>query len=743
MQDQMTIMSPVIRDIMLDDALRERYLAYAMSTITARSLPDVRDGLKPVHRRLLYAMRQLRLAPNEGFKKSARVVGDVMGKFHPHGDSAIYDAMVRLAQDFSQRYPLVDGQGNFGSIDGDNAAAMRYTEARLTLVAQLLLEGIDEDAVDFRDTYDGEGREPVVLPAAFPNLLANGTQGIAVGMATAIPPHNVDELCSALDHLIEHPDAAAEDLVEHVRGPDFPTGGVLASSRDEIIRAYRTGRGTFRLRARWEIEKGRAGTYRIIVTEIPFQVQKARLVEKLAELLETRKVALLGDISDESAGDLRLVLEPKNRNVEPQMLMESLFRLSELETGFTLNLNVLDAEHTPRVMSLRAALQAFLEHRLVVLLRRSRHRLARIENRLEILEGFRIAFLNLDAVIAIIREDDDPKAEMIRRWRLSDVQAEAILNMRLRALRRLEEIEINREHEDLSAERLDIRALLEDRPRCWQIIRRQIAGLRENFGRDTELGRRRTEIGPPVEGIEIPAEAVIEREPVTIICSAMGWIRAVRGHLDGDASLKFKDGDESRFLVPAQTTDRVLVLSSNGRFFTIAVDRLPRGRGHGEPLRLMVDLPDDQDIVALKIHRPDQTYLLASDDGRGFRVRADDAVAQTRTGRQVMTTADGARAAACIDADGDTVAVVDTNRKLLLFPLEDVPVLTRGKGVILQRCKGSSLADIRVFRATDGLSWRMKGGRQRTETNLTPWQGKRGGSGRQPPTGFPRPARFT
>jgi topoisomerase-4 subunit A len=739
----MATISAEIHETKLADALSERYLAYALSTIMARSLPDVRDGLKPVHRRLLYAMRQLRLAPNEAFKKSARVVGDVMGKYHPHGDSAIYDAMVRLAQEFSQRYPLVDGQGNFGNIDGDNAAAMRYTEARLTEVAERLLAGIDEDAVDFRATYDGEDHEPMVLPAAFPNLLANGAQGIAVGMATSIPPHNVEELCDALLHLIKHPNAGFDTLASLIPGPDFPTGGILVDSRESVIEAYRTGRGSFRLRARWEVEKLKNGTYQIIVTEIPYQVQKSRLVEKLAELLEARKLAMLGDIQDESAEDVRLVLEPKSRNVDPEVLMESLFRQSDLEVRVSLNLNVLDAEQTPRVMSLREALRAFLDHRHEVLIRRSNFRLGKIEHRLEILAGYLVAYLNIDEVIRIIREEDEPKAEMMRRWELTDVQAEAILNMRLRALRRLEEIEIRKEYEELSAEKLDIQELLANEDRRWRVVGAEISALRKDFGKGTDLGKRRTEIGSPPSDVVVPLEAMVEREPITVVCSEKGWIRAMKGHLGDDADLKFKDGDGPRFLLRAETTDRILVFATDGRFYTLQADKLPRGRGHGEPLRLMIDLANDQDLVTLEVHRPERRFLVASDDGRGFVVNASDVVAQTRSGRQVMNPARGAKASVCVPAEGDMVAVVGVNRKMLVFTLEEVPELARGKGVILQRYKDGKLAAAKVFKAEDGISWHMNGGRQRTETDLSTWIGKRASAGRMVPTGFPRPPRFT
>jgi topoisomerase IV subunit A len=743
--DDMTTASPTaeIRDTPLANALSERYLAYALSTIMARSLPDVRDGLKPVHRRLLYAMRQLRLAPNEPFKKSARVVGDVMGKFHPHGDAAIYDAMVRLAQDFAVRWPLVDGQGNFGNIDGDNPAAMRYTEARLTDVAERLLAGIDEDSVDFRDTYDGEGSEPVVLPAAFPNLLANGSQGIAVGMATSIPPHNVAELCDALSHLIRHPDARVETLCGMVKGPDFPTGGTLVEPHANIVEAYRTGRGSFRLRANWSVERLKSGTWQIVVTEIPYQVQKSRLIERIAELLGARKLAMLEDVLDESTTDVRVVLTPKSRNVDPDVLMESLYRQTDLEVRVPLNLNVLDADQTPRVMSLRDALRAFLDHRHVVLVRRSRHRLGQIEHRIEVLEGYLVAYLNIDEVIRIIREEDDPKAEMIARFELTDVQAEAILNMRLRALRKLEEIEIRKEHENLMAEHAELTDLLEDEPLRWRRVGEEIAEIRRAFAPDSPLGRRRTVIGAPPSDVVVPIEAVVEREAITVVCSAKGWIRALKGHLGEDADLKYKEGDDGRFVLHAETTDRILLFSTDGRFFTLAADKLQRGRGHGEPVRLMVDLPDGEDIVALLPHRPGQRLLLASGDGRGFLVNADDALAQTRAGRQVMNPGDGAKAVACIVADGDAVAVVGQNRKLLVFELSEVPEMARGKGVMLQRYQQGGMADIKVFRLADGLSWKLAGGRTRSETDLLAWRGKRAAAGKMPPQGFPRPPRFT
>ena len=728
----------------LADALSERYLAYALSTIMARSLPDVRDGLKPVHRRLLFAMRQLRLDPGSGFKKSARVVGDVMGKFHPHGDSAIYDAMVRLAQDFAVRYPLVDGQGNFGNIDGDNAAAMRYTEARLTEVAQRLLDGIDEDAVDFRSTYDGEAEEPIVLPAAFPNLLANGAQGIAVGMATSIPPHNVDELCAALQHLIKYPDARDETIVDMIPGPDLPTGGVQVESPEAVLEAYKTGKGGFRVRAKWEVERLKNGTWQIVVTEIPYQVQKSRLIEKMAEQLQSKKLAMLADIRDESAADIRLVLEPKSRNVDPDVLMESLFKLTDLECRISLNLNVLDKDNVPRVMSLNEALKAFLDHRHEVLVRRTNHRLSKIAHRLEVLGGYLIAFLNLDEVIRIIREEDEPKAVMIRTFELTEVQAEAILNMRLRSLRKLEEIELRKEYEELTAEQLDLEDLLGSEERRWKVVGQQIGEIRREFGKSTEFGRRRTEIGTPLTVVAVPVEALVEREPITVICSEKGWIRALRGHIAADQEVKYKEGDGERFRVHAETTDKILLFASNGRFYTIGGDKLPSGRGHGEPVRLMIDLDNEQEIVTLRPHRPGEKLLVASSEGRGFIVPSDDVVAQTRSGKQVLAVDEKAKAVVCTPAIGDTVAVVGSNRKLLVFELADLPEMGRGKGVILQRFKtGGTLADATVFKAEEGLSWTLQGGRRRTETDLEIWRGKRAGAGKNPPNGFPRPPKFT
>ncbi|KAA0583350.1 DNA topoisomerase IV subunit A [Azospirillum sp. B21] len=726
----------------LADALGERYLSYALSTIMSRSLPDVRDGLKPVHRRLLFAMSQLRLEPTTPPKKSARVVGDVIGKFHPHGDSSVYDALVRLAQDFSVRYPLVDGQGNFGNIDGDNAAAMRYTEARLTEVAKALLEGIDEDAVDFRPTYDGDGDEPAVLPSNFPNLLANGSSGIAVGMATNIPPHNVGEICDALRHLIKHRDASIETLVGFMPGPDFPTGGVLVESRENVVEAYRTGRGAFRLRARWEVEKLGQGTWQIVVTEVPYQVQKARLVEKIAELLLAKKLILLEDVRDESAEDVRLVLVPKSRNVDPEVLMASLFQATDLEIRFSLNMNVLGADHVPRVMNLREVLQAFLDHRHEVLVRRSNHRLRQIDHRLEVLGGYLAAYLNLDEVIRIIREEDEPKQELIRAFTLTDVQADAILNMRLRNLRKLEEMEIRREHDTLTTEKNGLLELLGDETLRWKRIAESVAEIKKKFGGGA-LGKRRTDVADAPAVIEVPLDALVEREPVTVICSAKGWIRTMRGHLtDAEAEdVKYKDGDARGFVERCETTDKLLVFASNGKFFTIGVDKLPRGRGFGEPVRLMIDLGNDVDIVDLFRHQPGRTLLVVSEDGRGFRVEEAEVLAQTRAGKQVLNLEDGKSARICHPVTGDTLAIIGNNRKMLVFPLEQVPVMTRGKGVQLQKYKDASVADVKTFTLAEGLSWR-NGERNFNVTDLTGWMGDRAGQGKMPPNGFPKNNRF-
>ena len=731
-----------IEPVPLAKALGDRYLAYALSTIMARSLPDVRDGLKPVHRRLLYAMRLLRLDPSTGFKKCARIVGDVMGKYHPHGDQAIYDALVRLAQEFAARYPLVEGQGNFGNIDGDNAAAMRYTEARLTEVAELLLADIDADTVDFRQTYDGEDSEPLVLPAAFPNLLANGAAGIAVGMATNIPPHNATEICTALAHLIKHPNASIDKLVELMPGPDFPTGGVLVEPQASVLEAYKTGRGGFRLRARWQREEAGRGTYQIVVSEIPYQVQKGKLVEKIAELIAAKKLPALADVLDESADDLRLVLEPRSRTVDAQQLMEHLFRLTDLEVRVGFNMNLLDAEQTPRVMDLREVLRAFLDHRHAVLVRRTNHRLGRIADRLAVLDGYLVAYLNLDQVIRIIRGSDAPKDELIAQFELTAAQADAILNMRLRHLRKLEEIEIRREHGALKAEQTDLAGLLEDERRRWKVIGGEIADVKRMLSSRPALGARRTSFAAAPDGELAPIETMIEREPITVICSDKGWIRAAKGHLPAATELKFKDGDRGRFLLYAQTTDKLLLFATNGRFYTLGCDKLPGARSHGEPVRLMVDLGSDQDVVTLLVHRPGGKLLVAASDGRGFVVAEDEVVAQTRNGKQVLNLAGSAEAQACVPVDGDSVAVVGTNRKLVVFARAELPEMSRGRGVILQRYRQGELGDVKTFDRAAGLTWVTPSGRTYTESDLLAWQGKRGGAGRLAPRGFNSSNRF-
>ncbi|HEY9080788.1 DNA topoisomerase IV subunit A [Magnetovibrio sp.] len=738
-----------IRDTRLADALSERYLSYAMSTIMSRSLPDVRDGLKPVHRRLLYAMQQLKLDPKSGFKKCARVVGDVMGKYHPHGDMSIYDAMVRLSQDFAVRYPLIDGQGNFGNIDGDNAAAMRYTEARMTAVAMAILDGIDQDTVDFRPTYDGEEDEPTVMPSNFPNLLANGAAGIAVGMATSIPPHNVGELCDAFKHLIKYPNATIDKLVEFIQGPDFPTGGEVAETRDAIVQAYKTGRGGFRVRAKWVKEDLGRGTYQIVITEIPYQVQKSKLIEKIAELITNKKLPILTDIRDESAEDIRVVLEPRTGKVEPEMLMEQLYRLTDLESRFSLNMNVLDADNTPRVMNLREVLRAFLDHRMVVLQRRSNYRLGQIAHRLEVLGGMLVAYLNLDEVIRIIREEDNAKAALIEAFKLTDVQVEAILNMRLRQLRKLEEMEIRTENDALVGEQAELTALLGDEDKRWATITAEINTIKENFGPKTELGKRRTVIGDAPTAVVVPLEAMIEREPITVVSSEKGWIRAIKGHLTEEQikDLKYKEGDKGRFAITAQTTDKLLVFATNGRFYTIGCDKLPGGRGHGEPLRLMVDLPNDADVTTMLVHVPGRKLIVASDSGHGFIVPEDEVLAQTKNGKVVLNVGAGAEATACtiLPEGADSIAAIGSNRKIVIFPIDEMPEMTRGKGVILQRYKkggGAVLRDVKAFKLEDGLSFPFGSG-WRTETELIRWQGKRAGAGALAPRGFPTSNKFS
>ncbi len=724
-------------------ALSERYLAYALSTITSRSLPDARDGLKPVHRRLVYAMRELGLNPAAAFKKCARVVGDVMGKYHPHGDQAIYDAMARLAQDFAVRYPLVDGQGNFGNIDGDNPAAMRYTEARLTAVAEALLSGIEEDAIDFRETYDGEGKEPIVLPSAFPNLLANGAQGIAVGMATNIPPHNVDELCEALLLLVKRRTTSLDEILDLVPGPDFPTGGILCESPEVVREAYRTGRGAVRLRARWEKEDLPRGQWQIVVTEIPYQVSKSRLIEKTAQLLEEKKVFLLGDIQDESAEDVRIVLTPKSRSVDPRQMMEQLFKLTEFETRISINLNALDGEGSPRVMDLRELLEIFLTHRREVLLRRSQHRLNAIARRLEILKGYMVVYLNLDEVIRIVREEDDPKSKLIETFNLSELHADSILNMRLRSLRKLEELEIKKEIADLEEEQSGLQDLVGDTDKQWRKVGAEIRDMRKTFGKDTALGRRRTSIqGPPAE-IDIPRAADIEKEPITVVCSTEGWLRAMKGHLEPETELKYREGDSERFRFYAQTTDRILALASDGRVFTLDASKLPGGRGSGEPIRLQADIAADAEIVELIPAPQDGRVLMASSDGRGFLAPVESLTAQTRAGRMVLNITPPSKAALMriVPKDSDSIAVVGENRRLLIFPLDELPEMGRGKGVILQRYKNAEMSDALAFKLTNGLKWRT-GDRIRHETDLTSWCGKRAAAGSPPPFGFPKPPKF-
>jgi len=738
----------------LSRAIGERYLQYALSTIMHRALPDARDGLKPVHRRILYAMRELKLSPTGGFRKSAKISGDVMGNYHPHGDQAIYDALARLAQDFNMRYPLVDGQGNFGNIDGDNPAAARYTEARMTSAAEALLEGLAEDAVDFRDNYDGSLREPVVLPAAFPNLLANGASGIAVGMATNIPPHNIGELCDAALHLIKAPNAHDETLLEHVPGPDFPTGGVIIEPREHILEAYRTGRGSIRVRARWEVEHLSRGMWQIVVTEIPYQVQKSRLIEKIAEIIQLRKIPILTDVRDESAEDIRLVLEPRAKTVDPAILMETLFRQSDLETRFSMNMNVLIDGLTPKVCSLKEILRAFIDHRRDVLLRRSRHRLAKIDHRLEVLEGYLIAFLNLDRVIEIIRYEDSPKAVMIAEFNLSDTQAEAILNMRLRSLRRLEEIELRRENEALLVERASIEDLLASDALQWEHISAQLRETRKAFGKTAPGGARRTLFEDAPEIDEVPPEAMIEKEPVTVVCSAMGWIRAMKGHIALDGNLKFKDGDEGRFVFHASTTDKILLFGSNGRIYTITCASLPGGRSMGEPVRLIVDLPNEADIVDLFVHEAGRELIVASNAGDGFILNEDNAIAQTRNGKQVLNVKGQAVAKICHAVAGDHLAIISENGKLLVFPISDLPHMGRGKGVRLQKymtarsAQGSldldgGLSDITTFNWSEGLSWSMGGGKTRREVDMSEWLGKRASAGKRPPYGFPKNCRFS
>jgi topoisomerase IV subunit A len=734
-----------VQEVALREALEERYLAYALSTIMHRALPDARDGLKPVHRRILYGMRLLRLDPGTAFKKSAKIVGDVMGNFHPHGDQAIYDALVRLAQDFNSRYPLIDGQGNFGNIDGDNPAAYRYTEARLTEVARLILDGIEEDAVDFRANYDGQSQEPVVLPGAFPNLLANGSQGIAVGMATAIPPHNAVELCDAALHLIEHPKARSRNLLKFVPGPDFPTGGVVVDSPDAIAEAYASGRGSFRVRARWHKEETGRGTYVIVVTEIPWLVQKSRLMERLGELLNEKKLPLVADAHDESAEDVRLVIEPRSRTVDPALLMESLFKLTELESRIPLNVNVLVKGRIPKVVGLAEALTEWLDHRRDVLVRRSRHRLQQIEHRLEVLGGYLVAYLNLDKVIKIIRSEDEPKPVLMKTFKLSDVQADAILNMRLRNLRRLEEMEIRQEDKNLRAEKKSIEGLLRSEEQQWKTVADQIKQVRASFGPKTPLGKRRTSFAQAPEHDEAAIEAaMVEREPVTVVVSEKGWIRALRGHVSDLSAIAFKADDRLKLAFFAETTSKLLVLATNGRFYTIEASKLPGGRGHGEPVRLFIDLEQEADLVAVFPFRGGRKFLAASAAGRGFVVSEDECLANTRKGKQVLNVALPDEARAVAQVEGELVASVGENRKMVIFPLDQVPEMGRGRGVRLQRYKDGGLSDVKTFKAEDGLTWIDPAGRVFTVLmrELADWRGNRADAGRLAPKGFPKINKF-
>lgn len=729
-----------IHDSKLADALSERYLAYAMSTIVSRSLPDVRDGLKPVHRRLLFAMRHLKLDPKSGFKKCARVVGDVIGKYHPHGDVAVYDAMVRLAQDFAVRYPLVEGQGNFGNIDGDRAAAMRYTEARMTDVALALMEGLDDNAVDFGPTYDGSEEEPLVMPAAFPNLLANGSSGIAVGMATNIPPHNVGEVCDALSYLIKHPDTDSAKLVDFVQGPDFPTGGLLIEDKATIQKAYETGRGALRVRAKWEKEELGHGQYQIVITEIPYGVPKADLIAKIAKLLLDKKLPLLADIRDESDENVRVVLEPKNRTVAPELLMEHMFQKTDLQSTFHLNMNVLDADSTPKVMSLKQVMQAFLNHRHTVLKRSSAFRLDKIKHRMELLQGFLIAYLNLDRVIEIIRGDDEPKPILMTEFKLSDVQAEAILNMKLRSLRKLEEMQIKTEFNTLDGEREQLEKLLADETLRWQAIADEVNEMKKKFGARTELGKRKTIIASAPATVEVPLESLIEKEPITVVLSEKGWIRALKGHV-AVTDAKFKEGDGLSVWIHAQTTDKILLFATNGRFYTIMGDKIPGGRGFGEPVRLMIDLPENETILTMRVFDAQVPLLVASAKGKGFQVKPEDVVAQTRSGKIILNLGKDDTAKFCLPVTGDMVAIIGQNRKLLVFKTEEIPFMTRGQGVILQKYQGGGTSDIEFFKSEDGMPFAFGNG-TRVERDLTAWIGKRALVGKLPPVGFPRSNKF-
>ncbi len=733
-----------VQEVALREALEERYLAYALSTIMHRALPDARDGLKPVHRRILYGMRLLRLDPGTPFKKSAKIVGDVMGSFHPHGDQSIYDALVRLAQDFASRYPLVDGQGNFGNIDGDNPAAYRYTEARMTEVARLLLEGIDEDAVEFRPNYDGQSKEPFVLPGAFPNLLANGAQGIAVGMATSIPPHNAAELCDAALHLIDKPNTKSSGLLRYVKGPDFPTGGIVVDSKESITEAYMTGRGSFRVRAKWHQEEGARGTWNIVVTEIPWLVQKSRLIERIAELLNEKKLLLVGDIRDESAEDVRVVIEPKSKNDDPEVLIETLFKQTELESKIPLNLNVLVKGRIPKVLGLAECLREWLDHLRDVLIRRSNFRKNQIEHRLEVLGGYLIAYLNLDKVIKIIRTEDEPKPVLIKTFKLTDLQADSILNMRLRNLRKLEEMEIRGEDKDLRNELKGIKAVLASEEEQWKKVGEQVRKVRDTFGPKTPLGKRRTQFADaPEHDLAAIEEALIEREPITVVVSDKGWVRTLKGHVEDLSNLAFKTDDSMGFSFFAESTSKLTLFASNGRFYTLDAQKLPGGRGHGDPIRMTIDMEGDADIVSMFVQKGGRKFLVASSDGQGFVVNEDDCVANTRKGKQVLNVSAPNQAAVIATVTGDTVAVIGTNHKMVIFPLEQVPEMTRGRGVRLQKYSGGKLSDVMTFTSKDGMTWKDSAGREQASAwkELADWRGNRADAGRLA-HGFPKSNKF-
>jgi len=743
MVDNITSDKSIIIDEHIDDALSSRYLAYALSTITQRALPDVRDGLKPVHRRILYAMRQLKLNPENAYKKSARIVGDVMGQYHPHGDASIYDALVKLSQSFSTRYPLVDGQGNFGNIDGDSPAAMRYTEAKMTSAGVALLDGLDENSVDFSSTYNEEDEEPDVLPAGFPNLLANGSHGIAVGMATSIPPHNVSEICSAALHLIKTPNARVSTLMEYIKGPDLPTGGIIVETKESMLEAYKTGKGGFKVRSKWSTEDLGRGMYQIIITEIPYQVQKSRLIEKLAEVIESKKAPWLEDVRDESTEDVRIVLEPKSKNIDPHLLMESLFKITELESRASLNMNVLDATRTPRVMNLKEVIQSYLDHLREVLLRRSKQRLEKINYRLEVLDGYMKAFLNLDEVIRIIRYEDKPKIELISHFQLTERQADAILNMRLRALNKLQEIEISNENNLLLAEKNNIETLLESPGEQWSRISDQVKEIKSEYNLKTVLGARRTSFSNlPEIDIDL-SRAFIQKEPITVVMSEKGWIRAMKGHSSDKSVIKYKDDDKERFFLQCLTTDKLIIFASNGKFYTIGADKLPGGRGNGEPIRLLIDLENDHEPVGMFVYNSDRNLLVASSDGYGFRVKESDIVASTKGGRKTLNVKGDAEAIRCIEIVGDKIASIGENRKILVFNIDELPEMTRGKGVRLQKYKDGGLADVTTFKEDEGLSFIDSSGRSNTVQDWKILQGRRAGAGRLAPRGFSRQGLFS